>query len=195
MEAHGAFGENHFMWQPGDEQRHDSEGLWSEVQSYDRRSFHVACSIRDRHGAELFRHDGLVEAHAYSRDPCGERQEVERQCRDDDVSWARMPAVRLRLRPVFRNDDAFWIAWSDGQAIFDFVYECGRSMRTAEAAREHAKLPSDVMWVAAKPRAARRVEALPQALPVQPPGDRVEMRTPEYLEGRIAEARRLNCKD
>lgn len=197
-----ALGEDHFTWQPGDEQRRDSEGLWSEVQNYDKRSFLVACSIRDRHGAEHVRRDGLVEAHAYSllqvvsvegqqllflRNPWGNDRKWNGRWSDGDIMWTKMAAVRRRLRPEFQNDGAFWIAWSDFQDIFDFVYVCGRSMRTAKAAREHAKMSSEGRWVAAKPRVTRRVEALPEALPVLPPGTRVEMRMPEHLEGRIAE--------
>eukprot|EP00434_Breviolum_minutum_P039835 symbB.v1.2.035380.t1/scaffold4749.1/size37708/2 len=134
-----AEGEDYFVYQPGLEDRRDVENLWEEVRSYDRQSFLVACSMRAKHGQEHLREDGLVEAHAYSllqavevegqrllflRNPWGNDKRWNGRWCDGDEAWDRFPGLRKRLRPRFRSDGAFWMAWVDFQASFDFVFVC-----------------------------------------------------------------------
>jgi len=189
-----ASGEEHFEWTPGAEDRRDAEGLWAEVVAYDRKSFLVACSIRARGGPEHVRADGLVEAHAYSllhvvelegqrllflRNPWGNDRRWNGSWSDGDEAWARHPKLRRRLRPEFRGDGAFWIAWADFQSTFDFVYVCARAMRSASAAAEHARHSADgEVPVGPPPRThprRRLAEAIRERLPRLPPGSRVEL--------------------
>jgi len=189
-----ADGEDHFEWTPGEEQRRNGEGLWREVRNYDRQSFLVACSMRARTGLEHVRIDGLVEAHAYSvlhaveveghrllflRNPWGNDKRWNGRWSDGDDAWAANPGVRRRLRPEFRDDGAFWMAWVDFQAIFDFVYVCARTMRSGKAVEEHARWSADgqvpVMPVPRSNPRRRIAEALPELLPRLPVGSQVEL--------------------
>ncbi|CAJ1405380.1 unnamed protein product [Effrenium voratum] len=200
-----ASGEDYFMWTPGTEERRDASSLWEEVRSYDRQSFLVACSMRARHGQEHIREDGLVEAHAYSllhavdvegqrlvflRNPWGNDKRWNGRWCDGDEAWAQYPGLRRRLRPQFRNDGAFWMAWIDFQASFDFVYVCAKRMRSAADASEHARRSEmgEVPEPAPAPAARRRriARALPERLPRLPPGARVELMGHD-LEGCVFE--------
>eukprot|EP00435_Cladocopium_sp_Y103_P034306 s1939_g8.t2 len=149
-----AEGEEYFQYQPGLEERRDAENLWEEVRGYDRQSFLIACSMRAKHGQDHLREDGLVEAHAYSllhavdvegqrlvflRNPWGNDKRWNGRWCDGDEAWDRFPSLRKRLRPKFRSDGAFWMAWVDFQASFDFVFVCPKTMRSAAAASEHRR--------------------------------------------------------
>jgi len=201
--------ETHFVWKPGMEDRRDDESLWSEVRSYDRQSFLVACSMRAAHGQEFVRVDGLVEGHAYSvlhavevegqrllflRNPWGNDKRWNGRWSDGDQAWVKHPGVRRRLRPEFRDDGAFWIAWVDFQAIFDFVFVCPKNMRAGAAATEHARQSTSgevppMPLNRTNPR-RRLAEAKPELLPRLSPGSRVELRgltSRLELNGRVTE--------
>jgi len=204
-----AKGDTHFVWNPGMEDRRDAEGLWDEVRTYDQQSYLVACSMRAVHGQEHVRIDGLVEAHAYSllhavevegnrllflRNPWGNDKRWNGRWSDGDDAWAKNPGVRRRLRPEFRDDGAFWIAWVDFQAIFDFVFVCARTMRSGAAAAEHARRSADgevpaVPLSRTNPR-RRLAEAIPERLPRLAIGSRVELMgltSRLELNGRVTE--------
>ncbi|CAK9113588.1 Calpain-type cysteine protease ADL1 (Phytocalpain ADL1) (Protein ADAXIALIZED LEAF1) (Protein DEFECTIVE KERNEL 1) (OsDEK1) (Protein SHOOTLESS 3) [Durusdinium trenchii] len=179
-----AEGEDFFVWQPGSEDRRDAESLWDEVRSADAQSFLVACSMRAKHGQEHVREDGLVEAHAYSllqavdvegqrlvflRNPWGNDKRWNGRWCDGDEAWDRFPSLRKRLRPRFRSDGAFWMAWVDFQASFDFVFVCPKTMRSTAAATEHRRRSE--MGEAERPE-GKFGQALPERLPRLPPGAR-----------------------
>lgn len=188
-----AEGEDYFQYQPGLEERRDAENLWEEVRGYDRQSFLIACSMRAKHGQEHLREDGLVEAHAYSllhavdvegqrlvflRNPWGNDKRWNGRWCDGDEAWDRFPSLRKRLRPKFRSDGAFWMAWVDFQASFDFVFVCPKTMRSAAAASEHRRRSEmgEVPAPAEVPVPRRRIaRALPERLPQLSPGSRVEL--------------------
>eukprot|EP00439_Symbiodinium_sp_Y106_P023090 s4100_g2.t2 len=123
--------------------------------------------------------------HAYTgqrllflRKPWGNDKRWNGRWCDGDEAWARHPGLRQRLRPEFRSDGAFWMAWVDFQACFDFVYVCAKRMRDEPAAKEHARR-SEVAEVPAAPlpRPPRRRIAMawPERLPKLPGGSRVEL--------------------
>ncbi|CAK0864253.1 unnamed protein product [Prorocentrum cordatum] len=195
-----ALGEDHFEFQPGSEERRDSDGLWPELRGYDRRSFLVACALSARHGAEHVRVDGLVEGHAYSllrvvefqgfrlvflRNPWGNDKRWNGRWCDGDEAWERNPSVRARLRPNFLDDGAFWMAWGDFQASFDFIFVSACPMRLGAAADEHARHSEEAsVPKVSQPARARRapVRALAGRLPTVGAGTRVEL-----LSGRMVE--------
>ncbi|OLP97345.1 Calpain-type cysteine protease ADL1 [Symbiodinium microadriaticum] len=160
-----ADGEDHFVWTPGLEDRRDDEGLWDEVRGYDRKSFLVACSMRAKHGQEHIRHDGLVEAHAYSllhavetegqrllflRNPWGNDKRWNGRWCDGDEVWARHPGLRQRLRPEH----------------FDFQHSDYMGNAGGEEVPA-APLP--------RPPRRRIAMAWPERLPKLPGGSRVEL--------------------
>lgn len=203
-----ADGETHFEFNPDNAERRDSDGIWKEVQRYDQGSYLVACSMRAHHGMEHVRVDGLVEAHAYSllravevqghrliflRNPWGNDKRWNGRWCDGDEAWVRNPGVRRRLRPEFCDDGAFWMAWGDFQASFDFIFVSARSMRSGMDKTEHARQSQEAEVPAAPPRTnprRRLAAALPERLPIMKPGTRVEMlpgRRDRGLAGRIVE--------
>eukprot|EP00913_Durusdinium_trenchii_P002456 g2269.t1 len=192
-----AEGEDFFVWQPGSEDRRDAESLWDEVRSADAQSF-----------LEHVREDGLVEAHAYSllqavdvegqrlvflRNPWGNDKRWNGRWCDGDEAWDRFPSLRKRLRPRFRSDGAFWMAWVDFQASFDFVFVCPKTMRSTAAATEHRRrsemgeVPQPATPAPAARRRRRIAQALPERLPRLPPGARVELMGEGDLDGALFE--------
>lgn len=200
-------GETHFVWTPGMEERCDSEQLWNRIRMYDQQSYLIACSMRAHHRQEYIREDGLVEAHAYSllhvveinkqrmlflRNPWGNDRRWNGRWCDGDDAWEEHPSLQCRLRPEFQNDGAFWMAWVDFQACFDFVYVCAQTMRSPEATLEHARQSTDGKVPVQRLQKTRRrlVEALPERLPILPVGMRVELMGdvhPTEISGRIME--------
>ncbi|CAE8628540.1 unnamed protein product, partial [Polarella glacialis] len=143
---------------------------------------------------EHIRIDGLVEAHAYSllhaveveghrlvflRNPWGNDKRWNGRWSDGDDAWAKKPSLQQRLRPRFQSDGAFWMAWVDFQASFDFVFVCAKPMRSGKAAEEHAHMSAtgQVPSAPAQPPPQRRrlAVALPELLPKLKPGTRVEV--------------------